>query len=321
MNQYRVLIAAYPFCESQDALLDRFEQKGVAVVRNPHGHKLSAAEITPLLAEIDAVVAGVEDIYSGLVLESAPRLKAICRIGVGYDGIDLAACREKKIVVTYTPDANVQSVAELTLANMINLSRHILQSDRLLRADTWRGKVGKLLCEQTIGIIGLGRIGKRVVQLLQSFGPTLLAHDIAPDYDFARQHAVQLCDKQQILQQSDLISLHTSHLPDNYHYLDREAIGLMKKGALLVNTSRGSVIDEAALVTALNEKQIAATALDVFEQEPYRGPLTKLDNCILTPHVGGFAQKSLHAARVAACEECIRILVGETPLNPVPITM
>ena len=319
MCQYRVLIAAYPFCESQEAIFELFEQKSMTVVRNPHGHKLNTAEVTDLLTDIDAVIAGVEDVYSRQVIESAQQLKAICRIGSGYDGIDLTACRDKNVIVTYTPDANVQSVTELTIANMINLSRHITQSDRLLHGKTWQKTVGRLLTEQTIGIIGLGRIGKRVAQLLQPFGPTIHAHDIVPDHAYAEQHGIRFCDKQEILQQSDLITLHISYRPDNYHYIDRKTISRMKKGVLLLNTSRGSVIDEAAIIDALEERHIAAAALDVFEQEPYSGALTGLDNCILTPHIGGFAKRSLHSARVAACEECIRILSGEKTLNQVPV--
>jgi len=319
MSKYRVLIAAYPFCESRQAIFDLFEQKGISVVRNPHGHVLNTAEIGDLLADVDAVVAGTEGPYDRDLIDKAGRLKAICRIGSGYDNIDLVACRDKDVIVTYTPDANVQAVAELTIANILNLSRHIPQSDRALRADVWQKTMGHLLGELTIGIIGLGRIGKRVAQLLQPFGPTVLAHDIAPDHTFAEQHGIQWRDKQRILQQSDLITLHISYSPDNYHYIDRETIRLMRKGALLINTSRGFVIDEAALIDALKEKHIAAAALDVFEHEPYGGPLTKLDNCILTPHVGAFAERSLHSARVAACEECARILSGENPINQVPL--
>jgi D-3-phosphoglycerate dehydrogenase len=147
----------------------------------------------------------------------------------------------------------------------------------------------------------------------------LIAHDIEPNNAFAEQQNIQLCDKQEILERSDLITLHVSGSQVNTHYIDRETIGLMKKSMLLINTSRGHVVGEAALIDALKEKRTAAVALDVFEQEPYSGPSSKYDNCILTPYIGGFANNSLNAARAAACQECIGILSGETPENQIPV--
>lgn len=319
MNRPRVLIAAYPFCESRDDVFDDLAQQGMDVVRNPYGRKLTVAEAADLLTCVDGVIAGVEDVYTAQVIASARRLKAICRIGSGYDNIDLAACREQGVTVTYTPLANVQSVAELTLALMLNLVRHIPRADRLLHAGRWEKPMGRLLGELTIGIIGLGRIGKQVARLLKPFGPELLAHDLDPDLPFAEQHGIYCCDRQQILERSDLLTLHVSYSRTNYHYIDRKTIGLMKQGMLLINTSRGPVVDDGALRDALQTQHIAAAALDVFEQEPYDGPLTELDNCVLTPHIGAFAKRSLSAARVEACEECIRILSGEAPCSPVPM--
>ena len=319
MHNYRVLVAAYPFCEDHQTISELFEPKGITPVCNRHEHKLTMSEIAALIADVDAVIAGVEGPYGREVIEAAKHLKAICRIGSGYDNIDLAACRDRNITVTYTPDTAIQSVAELTVANMLNLSRHIPQSDHLVHAGTWRQTVGRLLGELTIGIIGLGRIGKRVMQLLQAFGPAVIAHDIAPDEVFARAHNIAWRDKQQILEQSDLITLHISYSENNYHYINDETIQRMKEGVLMINTSRGPVVDETALLEALREQHIAAAALDVFEHEPYSGPLAQLDNCVLTPHIGNFAKHSLYSSRIAACEECIRILSGEEPKNQVSV--
>lgn len=317
MNQYRVLIAAYPFCESKDEVVELFEGKGITVVRNPHGRIMNQKEIADIIQDVDAVIAGTEGPYGRKVIEGARRLKAICRIGSGYDNIDLAACREHNVVATYTPNGPVQGVAELTIAAMINLSRHIVESNRELHGGKWKKLTGHLLSELTIGVVGVGRIGKRVCQLLQPFAPTIIAHDLIPDYAFGEKYQIKWGNKKQVFRDSDLITLHISYNENNYHYVDREAISLMKRGAVLINTSRGLVIDEEILCEALKEGHIAAAALDVFEQEPYQGPLTQLDNVILTPHMGVFANKCLYSMRVEACEECIGILSGQPPRSQV----
>lgn len=313
MTKYRILIATHPFGKTGRKPLELLQETGWELVFNPHGRRLKKGDIPELIEGVDAIIAGTEP-YSEEVLRKS-KLKVISRVGIGLDSVPLKACKEMGISVTYTPDAPSQGVAELTVANVINLARHVIPSDRSVREGAWNRLMGGLINDVTIGIVGIGRIGKLVAQLLQPFRPNLLACDINPDLAFGEKYGLKWCSKEDIFRASDIITLHIPGSRRNHNYLDRQTIATMKTGAAVINTSRGVVVDEKALYDALVQKHLSGAALDVFVQEPYDGPLRQLDNVILTAHIAASAKGSRYLMELGAVEDCIRVLKGEAPVN------
>jgi len=313
MTQYKILIATHPFGKTGRNPLDILEKTGWELKFNPFGRRLKEGDIPEIIADVDAIIAGTEP-YSVEALKNS-KVKVISRVGIGLDSVPLKFCKENGIRVTYTPDAPSQGVAELTLANIINLSRFIIPSDRSVRTGAWNRLMGKLVREMTIGVVGVGRIGKIVIRLLEPFGPRILACDLVPDLEFGKKYHLEWLDKETIFKKSDLLTLHIPSNQRNLHYVDRNALALMKTDSLLINTSRGPILDENALYDALVQKHLAGAALDVFKKEPYEGPLSKLDNVVLTAHIAASASGSRYLMELGATEDCIRILNGETPFN------
>jgi D-3-phosphoglycerate dehydrogenase len=271
-----------------------------------------------ILTDMDGVIAGTEPYKGDVIKRHAGRLKVIARVGIGLDNVELPVAREAGVAVTYTPEAPSRGVAELAVGQMIALARHVYASDRSVREGAWNRLMGWLLSERRIGLLGLGRIGKLVYQLLQPFGAEILACDIAPDLDFVRRHNVKLVPADELFRQCDLVSVHIPLNKRNRHFVNREKLALMKTGSFLINTARGPVVDEEALTDALLQKHLGGAALDVFEKEPYEGVLTELDNVVLTAHMGASARRCRKDMEFQATEDCIRVLKGEPPLRPVP---
>ena len=305
----KILIATSPFGTADKRPLELLQATGWDLVLNPFGRRLKAGEVGDHLEGVDAVIAGTEP-YNAETLVRADRLKAVCRVGIGLDSVDLAYCRDHGIQVTYTPDAPSDGVAELTVGNIINLLRHVHESDRSVREQAWNRLMGRLLCETTVGILGAGRIGSRVIRLLEPFKPRILACDTDPG---ARHDlpGTTWCDLEQLLTESDVISVHIPLNDANRHFINRDRIRCMKTGALLVNTARGPVVDTQALVDALLQRHLDGAALDVFEKEPYDGPLARMDNVVLTAHMGASARLCRYWMELGAAEDCIRVLSGE----------
>jgi D-3-phosphoglycerate dehydrogenase len=316
MSASRILLAVYPYGATGRKPLDLLEQTGWELVYNPHGRRLIAGEVGELIRDIDAVIAGIEP-YDAEVLRSANRLKAICRIGIGVDAVDLGYCRKHGIHVTNTPDGPTRGVAEMTLCFMVHLLRNFGEADRSVRDGRWKRLMGRCIDEVKIGIIGVGRIGKRLINLLEPHEPKILAYDIDPNVHGTSLPNVEWCDLDRLLCESDLVTLHFPMNEHNRRFIGQREIGLMKKGCQLINTARGEVIDESALEEALLQGHIAAAALDVFEKEPYEGGLAEMDNVILTPHIGATTVKSRYEMELVATEDCIRILRGDKPLYDV----
>lgn len=311
----RILLAASPFGATGRKPLDLLEGSGHDLVQNPHGRRLRAGEVAELVHDVDAVIAGTEP-YDATTLRNAKRLRVIARVGIGLDSVDLEYCRQSGIAVTYTPDAPSDGVAELAVANILALLRHIPQSDRSVREGAWNRLMGRLVREVTIGIIGVGRIGSRVIRLLAPFSPVILATDTDKNVYGADLPNTTWCDTDTLLRSSDLVSLHIPLTDDNRHFLNRNRIARMRTGANVVNTSRGAVMDEDALADALRQGHLGGAALDVFEHEPYEGPLCKMDNVILTAHIAASARQSRYLMELGAAEDCLRVLSGEPPANP-----
>lgn len=310
----KIVIATYPFGATGARPLELLQETGWTLFSNPCGRRLKAGEVEQYLRDADAVIAGTEP-YTAETLAGAKALKVIARVGIGLDSVDLAYCRSRGIAVTYTPDAPSDAVAELTVAHILNLLRHVHASDRSVREGAWNRLMGRLVRELTIGVVGVGRIGSRVIRLLAPFSPKILAHDTDPGVAGTAMPNTRWCGLDDVLRLADLVTLHVPLNADNRHLLDRRRIAMMKTGALLVNTARGPIVDEAALTDGLLQKHLGGAALDVFETEPYEGPLTRLDDVVFTAHMGASARMSRFLMELGAAEDCIRVLNGERPAH------
>jgi D-3-phosphoglycerate dehydrogenase len=272
------------------------EGSGCEVVSAPVRERLEESELLPLVGDVDGIICG-DDRITERVLAAAPRLKVISKWGTGIDSIDHDAARRRGVMVCYTPNAFSEPVADTVLGYMLLFARRADVMNRDIREGRWIKPQLVSLRELTLGVIGVGNCGKAVVRRAMAFGMRVLGHDVVPMPDaFLAETGIEMVPRNRLLQEADVVSLNTTLNATSYHLIDDAAFGLMKPAALLINTCRGPVVDEQALVRALRSKRIAAAALDVFEQEPLPAdsPLRHLDNCWLAPHN---ANSSPRAAR------------------------
>jgi D-3-phosphoglycerate dehydrogenase len=296
----KIAVTTSTFAKESAEPLEMLRGAGFDVVLNPYGRKLTRDETVALLGKAEAVVAGTEALDRA-VLEQLPRLKMIARVGTGMENVDLGYASERGIRVCNTPDGPTWAVAELALAGLLALLRRVPHADAAIRRGEWDKPMGRLLHGRTVGVIGLGRIGKAWVRLLRPFEVNLLAVDPQRDAAFAREAHLEYGTLAAVLPRCDIVSMHLSGAP-KAPMIGRAEIETMKRGALLMNLARGGWVDEAALAEALASGQLGGAYLDVFEQEPYAGPLRDAPNVVLTPHIGSYAvecriQMELDAAR------------------------
>lgn len=284
-----VLATTSSFAQDDAAPREALAAAGLEVRVNPFGRKLTEGEAIALLAEHKPIglFAGVEPLTAKVLDAAAPHLKAISRCGVGLESVDLDAARRLGIPVYSTPDAPSPAVAELALAHMLAVLRRVPEADRALRAGTWKALQGRLLGGKTVGVVGLGRIGARVAALCAAFGCRVLGCDERP-FSVAGVEAVDL---EALLRDSDIVTLHVPLLPATRGLIGAGRLAAMKKGSILINVSRGGLVDEAALCAALAAGQLSGAGLDVFDSEPYSGPLKSIDSVVLTAHMGSAAKE------------------------------
>lgn len=318
LKQYTVLVTPTSYGKSDPRLKTMLEAAVGRVIYNPTGKPLSSAEVAALLPRVDGYIAGLDGIDRA-ALASADRLKVIARYGVGVDCVDLAAAQEKGIIVTNTPGANSVSVAELAIALMLALVRQVPEAVKATRMGKWPRLSGISLEGKTIGIIGLGAIGKLLAHRLSGFDCKLLAYDPYPDPAFAAAHHVSLLPLEDLLPQSDIVSLNLPLLPETYHLVNQDFLARMKKGSYLVNTARGEIIDESSLLAALQGGHLNGAALDAFSVEPPdpSDPLLALPQVIATPHLGAQTDGATNNMGWIALEECLAVLRGDAPRHRV----
>jgi D-3-phosphoglycerate dehydrogenase len=315
----RVLVTTVPFGDATRAPLDALTALGAECVVNPIGRRLTENELVDLAGGFDVLIAGTEPITSR-VMDAAPGLRLIARVGIGLDNVDLPAAAARGIDVTYTPDAPSPAVAELTIGLMLALLRGIPVADRRLRAGTWHRVMGRRLSEQVVGILGVGRIGRRVIVHLRGGFPDvqILANDLEPDRAFGDAYGVRWTEKDAIYRSADIVTLHLPLTPATHRLITTREIAMMRPSTLLVNTARGNMIDEQDLATALRTGAIAGAAIDVFQDEPYSGELTSLDGAVLTCHMGSMSRDCRAQMEDEAVEEVVRFLRGEPLMRRVP---
>jgi D-3-phosphoglycerate dehydrogenase len=305
----RVALSVSSFGAAGPEPLEALRSAGVEIVENPHGRKLNEEEVAQLVRDVDGVIAGTEPLTAA-VLEQAGRLRVISRVGVGMDNVDLVAAERLDIAVCNTPDAVTDAAAELALGGILSVLRHLHEMDAEMRAGRWTRKMGSLLRGKTVGIVGLGRIGRRIATLLSPFEGRLLAHDLVPPEDWATGHGVELVTLGELLAESDVVTLHVSGAGESGGPLIGSGeLAAMKASAVLVNAARGGLVDEEALREALTSGGIAGAHVDVYGQEPYEGPLREVPNVLLTPHAGSFAQEAralMEQEAVSNLLDCLR---------------
>ena len=313
-----VCISVHPFGDIDSPPLNLLREAGMRLVVNPLARRLTESELTTFLRDANVLIAGTEPI-TDQVISSAPQLGLIARVGIGLDNVDLTAARNRGITVTFTPDAPAPAVSELTCGMMLSLLRGIAKADRAVRLGEWQRILGRRLGDLTVGVIGVGRVGRRVIEHLRGFGSHILANDLEPDPTLETKFDINWTSKKRIYEEADIVTLHVPLTQTTRHLIGQVELATMKTDALLVNTSRGPVVDESCLVTALRENQIGGAALDVFEHEPYSGELTTLDNCLLTCHMGSMSRDCRAKMENDSVEEVLRYARGESPNQPVPL--
>lgn len=304
MTSPKVFISTSSFGKVDPLPLNRLKESGIQFQTNPHGRTLTAEEAAESLVDVDGLIAGTEPL-TGEVLSRASRLKVISRCGVGLDNVDLEAASRYGIVVTTTTHAHIAAVAELTIGAMFALLRRIPQNDLALHQGRWEKHAGQLLQGRTVGIIGLGKVGKAVARALQPFAVKILAYDPIQDPAFAAIYGVSYTTLSQLLRESEIVSLHMPYRPETHHLINRDRLDEMRPGAYLINTARGGLVDEEALCDALEIGRLGGAFIDTFENEPYRGRLTLMPNAILSPHVGAYAVESRLAMEIEAVENLL----------------
>lgn len=303
----KILISTSSFAEHDKTSLKLLESHGFDIVLNPHGRKLNQEEVVGLAKDCQGIIAGTESLTNH-VFKQLTILRAISRCGTGMDSVDLEAARNREIAVRNTPDASTQAVAELALGFILNLLRGISFMDREIRNNIWEKKMGTLLNQKTVGIIGLGRIGKCLAELLEPFKGKILASEPAPDVKWMKKKSVQLVPLGDLLRKSDIVSLHMPYSKENNHFIDMQKLKIMKNRAFLINTSRGGLVDEDALYNMLKDGHLGGAAIDTFKREPYNGPLKELNNVILTSHIGSYALEARVQMELDAAKNMIEML-------------
>ena len=311
MEKEKIFVALSTFGEYGREPLNMLEESGIEFDVNALGRRLVAKEIIDLGASATGIIAGVEP-YSENVLNHLPNLRCISRAGVGVDAIDLALAKERNIEIRNTPDVVVRPVVELTIAMIFDLLRKTTLHTELLKAKRWEKFAGNLLQGKTVGLVGVGQIGRAVGEMLVKLHANVIAYDINPSGAWGEKKGIDFVSYLSLIADADIISLHASPAGSGMQPLiGKKEISFMKQGVMIINTARGSFIDEDALCEGLSNGKIGSAGLDVFPREPYYGQLTQFDNVVLTPHLATLTKESRLQMEIEATQNLLRFF-GES---------
>lgn len=306
-----------PMWDSWDPAMSLLNAAGIAV-KDARSHEgFTPERLQELLADADGVMVSLTPSIDASIIRAAPKLKFIGKPGAGMDNIDMEEATKRGIMACNTAGSNAEAVADHTFGLMLAVMRHIVRLDRLTRKGRgWEHRLlGGELWGKTLGIVGTGRIGRAVARRAQGFDLTLLGYDIQTDLEFARKVDLTYLPLDELLGQSDLITVHVPLLPDSRGLFGQKEFDQMKKGAFFFNLSRGPVVDEVALLESLRSGHLAGAGLDVFAEEPLSptSPLLTLDNVVVTPHASGFSRESLFQSRITLAKAARDALSGQVP--------
>lgn len=305
---YKVMVTPRSFGKGNSQPIDMLREKGCELVLNPYGRILSKQEMAEMIKDVDAVIVGVDPIDQE-VLEQAPKLKVISKYGVGTDNIDLNYAREKGIPVTVTAGANKDAVADYTIALMLAAARRMIPIDKGCRQLNWNKITSVDVWGKTLGLIGLGAIGKGVAARAKGFNMNIMAYDLMKDEAYAAEHQIEYVSLDKLLQNADFISLHLPLTEKTHHIIGAKELASMKETAVIVNTARGGLIHEQALLDALREERIWGAGMDVFEQEPPQDKgFLELDNLVIGSHCAASTYQAIENMGVMAAANVLEYL-------------
>ena len=319
---YKILVTTVPFADKNRLPLELLEKANIDYLINPLNKKLTEDELAEMVSDFDVIIAGTEPITKK-VMDAATNLKMISRVGIGLDSVDLLEAEKRGIVVSYTPDAPAPAVAELTVGLMLTLLRSVQLSNMEMHNGKWHRFFGRRLSEVTVGIIGVGRIGTGVIEHLKGFGSmNILLNDTGSYsqdwHNIEKEYNVEWEDKEVIYQQADIITIHTPLTAQTKNMIKKEQLLSMKKDAIIINTARGSIINEDDLYEVMQAGHLSGAAIDVFDFEPYAGKLREIDRCILTAHMGSMSIDCRTRMEIEATEEAVRFFTNQPLEGVVP---
>jgi phosphoglycerate dehydrogenase-like enzyme len=313
----KVLIAPAPLATVEGPYRAELREAGFELILPERPKQLTEPELLAILPGVEASLAGSEP-YTARVFAANPQLRVVARAGVGYDAVDCAAATANGVAVTIAPDTNQEAVAEHTFALILGLTKNLVSQHHGTKSGGWPRGANLPVRGQTLGLAGLGRIGKAVALRGKAFGMRLLAYEPYPDQAFVAANSIALVPLERLLAESDFLSLHLPLTPESRYLINRQTLALMKRTAFLINTARGGLVNEADLLEALRAGRIAGAGLDVFEEEPPgQSPLFELDNVLVTPHAAGVDLRSRDEMALSAARAIVSLSRGEWPSEKV----
>lgn len=313
------VILSHPFSERQTEHLR--QRSELILAEEEYGDLTAAAAAHP---DSRGLISFLSDRVDEPLMDCLPRLKVIANYAVGYNNIDFRRAAGRSITVCHTPDVLTEATADLTMALLLAASRRIVEADRFVRRGLFKGwgarlMLGKELSGAVLGIVGLGRIGGAVARRARAFGMEVVYHSTSRKPELEKRLGVQRVDLDELLRRSDVVSLHLPYSPEVHHLFDRESFGRMKPGAVFINVSRGQLMDEAALLDALNSGHLFAAGLDVYEREPELTPGIKdCERIVLAPHIGSATEATRERMAEMVVGDVLGVLSGERPKYPIP---
>jgi D-3-phosphoglycerate dehydrogenase len=303
----KALISTSSFAEYSNESLNLLKSNNIQFITNPYKRKLTDIETIDLAKDVDYIIAGVEN-YNIEVLNMLTNLKCISRVGVGFDSINKEELERRNIPLFLTTNSATEAVAELSIALCFNMLRNISISDRDMKSGKWIKHTGYLLSGKTVGIIGLGRIGKNTALKYKNLGCKIFAFDVYPDTNWSKLNNINLVELDKLLSYSDIISIHVPGVPNGGSLINIKELNLLKKECFVINLSRGGVVNEKDLFNFLVLNQNIQFALDVFENEPYSGDLINFKNITFTPHIGTYTKESKNLMEMEAVKNLINYI-------------
>ncbi|MDY6790986.1 MAG: phosphoglycerate dehydrogenase [Thermodesulfobacteriota bacterium] len=317
MDKITALIEARPFCVFDNGPMEKLKKEGLHII-DMRGSGIDDVKFVEALKDVDAVLCGNDLLVNDAMLDMAPRLKAIAKMGVGLDTVDIEAASNHNAIVFNTPGANNQAVADHTFALILSLARKIVFCDQSLRDKHWEHTkiMGMEIWQKTIGLIGLGAIGRCVALRAKGFKMKIVAYDPFWPEEFAEEHGIEKLEIYDLLKVSDIVSLHLPLTEESRGMINKKTLQSMKPTALLINAARGEIVKEQDLYHALKDNVIAGAGLDVFENEPpTNSPLLTLDNVVMTPHIAAFTRDALNNMCSGIADQLIEYAKGNKPAH------
>lgn len=295
-----------PSFSKNKVLIEKMNSSFKGFKLNTDGIRFTKLELIEYLKEYDAAIVGLDEIDDE-VLSALPNLKMVSKYGVGLDNIDLEACKNRGVKIGWSGGVNRRSVSEMTLGNILSLLRNLYVSSNLLTNGVWKKNGGVQLTGKTVGVIGVGYIGKDLIELLKPFDCKILVNDIIDQKEYYTENGLIETSKEDIFKQCDVITIHTPHTELTHYLIDEKSLALMKENAVIINSARGGIIKQSALLAALQSKTIGGAATDVYETEPPTNlELLGQQNLICTPHIGGNSEEAILAMGTSAINHLLK---------------